>query len=160
MKRYLWTGTLILVTVIAASCGDNEPAPVEDTDEQTDVEVVTETTTIPVTALPEPWPVDFPIPDCFEVIFNGVNEDGYPVLTAIVPEGTDRPGIWDLGYYFRDNMDAWGVAEEDNMSCILTAFSFDIPLTQGDKYILVHGSFDTDNIMTIELFWYNGVPTN
>ena len=57
-------------------------------------------------------------------------------------------------------MDAWGVAEEDNMSCILTAFSFDIPLTQGDKYILVHGSFDTDNIMTIELFWLNGLPTD
>jgi len=57
-------------------------------------------------------------------------------------------------------MDAWGVAEEDNMSCILTAFSFDIPLTQGDKYILVHGSFDTHNIMTIELFWFNGLPTD
>ena len=165
MKRYILTGALLLFAVLAASCGDNEPAPVEDTDEQTDVEVVTETATIPVEevlevepaittiTLPEPWPVDFPIPDCFEVISSEVNEDANQVLIAAVPEGTDRPGVWDLGYFFRDNMENWSIASEDNMDCVLTSMSFNVPLTQGTDHILVHGWFDTGNIMTMELTW-------
>jgi len=43
MKRYIWTVVLILVVVMVASCGDTEPAPVEDTDQTSEVEVVTET---------------------------------------------------------------------------------------------------------------------
>ncbi len=166
MKSYILTVILILVAVMAASCGDTEPAPVEDTDETSEVEEVTETVeetattvepdfteTIPITALPEPWPVDFPVADCFEVISNEVNEDGNQVLIAAVPEGTDRPGVWDLGYFFRDNMENWSVASEDNMDCVLTSMSFNVPLTQGTDHILVHGWFDTGNIMTIELTW-------
>ncbi len=178
MKSYIFTVILILVAVMVASCGDTEPAPVEDTDETSEVEEVTETVeetattvesdsteTIPLEeevevepaitsiALPEPWPVDFPVPDCFEVISNELNEDGNQVLIAAVPEGTDRPGVWDLGYFFRDNMENWSIASEDNMDCVLTSMSFNVPLTQGTDHILVHGWFDTGNIMTIELTW-------
>ena len=181
MKRNIWTVVFMVAAVMVASCGDSEPDTVEDTDEQTEVEEVTETVeeteiavepdsteTIPVEevveveeevpaittiALPEPWPVDFPIPDCFEVISNELNEDGNQVLIAAVPEGTDRPGVWDLGYFFRDNMENWSIASEDNMDCVLTSLSFNVPLTQGTDHILVHGWFDTGNIMTVELTW-------
>lgn len=178
MKRNIWTVVFMVAVVMVASCGDSEPDTVEDTDEQTEVEEVTETATeteiaveldttetIPVEevvevepaittiTLPEPWPVDFPIQDCFEVISNEVNEEGNQVLVAAVPEGTDRPGVWDLGYFFRDNMENWSVASEDNMDCVLTSMSFNVPLTQGTDHILVHGWFDTGNIMTMKLTW-------
>ena len=107
--------------------------------------------------LPEPWPADFPIPDCFEIVSNTRDGNGCPVLVAIVPEGVERPGIWDLGYFFRDEIEGWSVVEEDNWNCMLSAFNFNVPLTQDNKHIYVHGWFDSDNVMTIDLLYSEDV---
>ncbi|GEM_PF-6049372 len=103
--------------------------------------------------LPEPWPADFTIPGCFEITSNEPNENGDQVLEAIVPEGTDRPGISDIGEYFKDHIDGWGRPAEDNWECNITATGFEIPLTQGISHINVHGWLDNDNKLTVELIW-------
>ena len=96
---------------------------------------------ITLVALPEPWPEDFPILSVYEIVSNETLEDGSQVLLAMIPS-EDRPSFWDLGYYFRDDIEGWDVAEEDTWDCMLSDFNFTVPLSQGNAHIFCEGYWD------------------
>ena len=124
-----------------AEAATQSPADIEVTDEP----AVNAENVLALTTLPEPWPADFPILPYYEIQSNEMIDDGSQILEARIPEDVERPSFWDLGYFFRDDIPGWEVADEDNWDCMLSDFDFNIPLTQGDKHILCEGFWDDTN---------------
>lgn len=132
-----------------AEAAAQAPDDVEGTDDLAEVPE----NILALTTLPEPWPADFPILPCYEIQSNEATDGGSHVLEARIPEDVERPSFWDLGYFFRDDIPGWEVADEDNWDCMLSSFDFNIPLTQGDKHILCEGYWDDTNQPCIKLIY-------
>ncbi len=167
MRTFL---TILMLTsgFFLLACGEAEQVDPYTSDEATETDEVAEAVTqapidieeVPIeedlteeiqenvlalTTLPEPWPADFPILPYYEIQSNETLDDGSQVLEARIPEDVERPSFWDLGYFFRDDIPGWEVADEDNWDCMLSSFDFNIPLTQGDRHILCEGFWDDTN---------------